>query len=156
MPAVGWWSRARRSESSWRLGTRVTSLVCLLLASLVGLASAQPATPAAGRLAGRLTDGTDPLAGVTVLVSDTSASAVTDPDGRFEIGPLPPSTYQLTVLRGTLLAYVPDVTIRAGETTDVTQAITLAGRLRRDVRRHGLVPVSGARARRPGCGDVGR
>ena len=113
-----------RPRAAVRAYCRAAWLACACLTGLAALTGAQPAPPAEGRLAGRLTDGTDPLAAVTVLVSDTSASAVTDVDGRFEIGPLPAATYQLTILRGTRIAYVPDVIVRPGETTTIAEAVT--------------------------------
>ncbi len=77
-----------------------------------------------GRIEGiiKLADGTG-LGGVSVVVSETGASTLTDNSGRFAFAHLPPGTYTISFTSGDNQLSEPGVTIAAGETTHLDKTV---------------------------------
>lgn len=99
--------------------------VLLFAVALPALAQQAPA----GRVTGRILDAhqAQPLPGVTVEVSGTSTSTVTDLDGRYELR-LPPGTYQIKVALPGFSERTISVALPPGSTGAVVDAtLSVAG-----------------------------
>jgi outer membrane receptor protein involved in Fe transport len=99
---------------------RGAAFVILLVTSLQGLVAAQNA----GRIQGRVTheNGTT-VVGVTVVLNETSATALTSTSGEFSFNGVPPGTYSLTFILGENLDTKSDVVVASGGTTEVAQTV---------------------------------
>ncbi|HEV2734917.1 MAG TPA: carboxypeptidase-like regulatory domain-containing protein, partial [Longimicrobiaceae bacterium] len=106
-------------------------LLCLLALTLLPAAAH---AQSGGRITGTVTEGTAarPLAGVTVTVTGTQATAVTAADGRYTLANVPAGTARV---RAAVIGYAAQeraVTVAAGQsaTADFTlqaEAISLEG-----------------------------
>ncbi|MHB1263908.1 MAG: SusC/RagA family TonB-linked outer membrane protein [Gemmatimonadaceae bacterium] len=83
------------------------SYVAVSRALALLLLAAAPAAAQVGSIGGTVTssEGSLPIAGASVVVVGTTLGAVTRPDGRYLIAPVPPGTYKLRVTR---LGFSPD------------------------------------------------
>lgn len=101
------------------------SFACRLAAVAVFLL---PVTVAAqdraGRIEGRIarTDGSA-LGGVSVVLNETSATAITGNDGRFTFGRVLPGTYSITITLGENLTAIENVQVAPGSTTEVAPVV---------------------------------
>lgn len=75
-----------------------------------------------GSIRGTVTDqvAEDPLVGATVAVAGTSRGAVTAADGTFNVDGISPGTYEVSVSYIGYRGMSQEVTVKAGETTDVS------------------------------------
>ena len=108
-----------------RIRTRVTALVCAVLAVVVpGAAGAQGGT---GRLSGVVRDAERaPVSGAQVQVVGTRFGALSDDAGRFRIVGVPAGTYVVRVQRiGMKATDVPSVAVTADQ--EATIEVTLTG-----------------------------
>ena len=77
-----------------------------------------------GRIEGQIirTDGRA-AAGVTVLLVETSATALSDSDGTFSFGGVASGSYTLALVSGTNTRTIPDVTVEAGSATTLETVV---------------------------------
>ena len=81
-----------------------------------------------GTIQGQVTDGETgaPLVGANVIIHGTVLGSSTDGAGRFIIERIPPGAYSMHVsMMGYAAQTVDDVLVRAGETTEVSIAMSL-------------------------------
>ena len=112
----------------------VSRTAALLMLWLAASATTHAQTPTAGTVSGRVVhDRTGaPLPGVRVSTPD--ASTVTDQDGRFAISAVAPGTHQLTMSIVGYILVTREVSISAGQTTEVVVAVAEGtGTYREDV-----------------------
>lgn len=102
-------------------------IVACLLSSGIGvaaMASDAGAQPRTGRIEGQVVrENGDRIPGVSVVLNETSATALTGADGRFSFASVPPGTYSLTFVLGENLVTQSNVEVRAGELTTLTQSV---------------------------------
>ena len=99
---------------------RGSVLTLLLLVLECGLG----AQDRSGRIEGRVLRGSgDALGGVSVVLNETSATAITGNDGRFVFGGLPAGRYSLTITLGENLTTIADVDVVAGAITPVERTV---------------------------------
>lgn len=106
---AGWWSGTR-----W-----VLCLGWLTWACLCGAVRAQESSTG-GIIEGRVISSWDaePLAGVTISVRGTTLATVTDREGRFRLGPVPPGRHAVVLSRtGFVRTIVTDVLVADGQTS---------------------------------------
>ena len=102
---------------------------CLLALWLVGsltsaAAAGQPlAESSRGRIEGRILADGAPLPGVTVVVNDTSITAITDDEGRFALADVAAGTQSLTLVLGERIALIEPVVVAAAATTTVEHVV---------------------------------
>lgn len=105
------------------------SLAAVLALLVIAVASHAGAQSAAGGIRGRVTtDAERPVARMTVTAVRPDGSflrrATTDAAGMFQVGALPPGTYDVTVqLVGYRRTVVRGVEVSAGQTTEITIAV---------------------------------
>ena len=108
------------SMNRWR-AVRLLLTIALTLAFTSGRAAAQAES---GRIEGRIirADGSG-VGGASVVLNETSATAITGSDGVFAFGGLPVGSYSLTMVLGEALATVSNVVVAAGETARVEETV---------------------------------
>ncbi len=96
-------------------------IVVLLLTLLQGIAVGQERS---GRIEGRiLRENGEAVGGVSVVLNETSATAITGNDGRFSFSGIPPGRYSLTIALGENLRMIPDVNVVGGTTTSLDRTV---------------------------------
>ncbi len=99
----------------------ITRIVFILLTVSPGIAAAQQRP---GRIEGRvLRAGGEPVGGVSVVLNETSDTAITSNDGRFSFGGVPAGRYSLTITLGEKLATIEEITVMAGATTPLEHTV---------------------------------
>jgi outer membrane receptor protein involved in Fe transport len=88
------------------------------------LAAAAAAQEAAGRVEGRVVraDGTG-VAGVSVVLTETSQTDISRPNGVFSFANVPPGTYSLSFVLGENVVTRSDVVVAAGATTRIEETV---------------------------------
>ena len=77
-----------------------------------------------GRIEGRVLRATgEPIGGVSVVLNETSATAITSADGRFTFSGIPAGRYSLTITLGENLTTIPDVEVVGGATTPLERTV---------------------------------
>ena len=99
---------------------RLLRLAATLVLVLAPVGAAAQST---GNLAGRVTGtGDKAISGVTVFVEEASVAEITDDNGNYVLGGLPPGTYKVSFALGDH-AQDAEVTIEAGKTARLDQAV---------------------------------
>ena len=95
--------------------------VTLCLMFTIGVVTAQEQT---GRIEGRIlrADGSS-VAGASVLLNETSATAITGSDGAFSFSGVPAGTYSITMVLGEAIATVSNVAVSAGGTARIQETV---------------------------------
>lgn len=106
----------------FRVAVGVLVYVGLSIIPLDGLIAAQVR---GGRIDGRVVreDGSS-VAGVSVVLNETSATALTSTTGEFSFGNVPPGTYSITFVLGENLLTTSDVIVSADMTTTVAETVS--------------------------------
>ena len=113
-------ARTRENEGQSGAMRRGSVLTLLVLVLECGLG----AQDRSGRIEGRVLRGSgDALGGVSVVLNETSATAITGNDGRFVFGGLPAGRYSLTITLGENLTTIADVDVVAGAITPVERTV---------------------------------
>ena len=110
-----------------RRGSRfVAALIAFCAVMAAGPAAAQSQ---AGTISGRVILQADntPVHGASIVVVGARRTAVTGPDGTFEIGNVPPGTYEVLAQREHFTAARQTVTVAAGQTASVEFSLAITG-----------------------------
>ena len=122
------------------------AILQIVLATGLGIVMAAPVAAQDGTLRGTITDNTGAaLPGATVSATSPSligtSEAVTDGNGQYRLGPLPPGTYVLTAqLQGFAIARRENIDVRAGANFQVDFALEL-GSLEETILVTGVTPM---------------
>ena len=77
-----------------------------------------------GRIEGRISrENGEAVGGVSIVLNETTATAITGSDGRFAFSGVPPGRYSLTIALGENLMSIPDVDVAGGITTLVERTV---------------------------------
>jgi outer membrane receptor protein involved in Fe transport len=92
--------------------------LCLLAVSSVSAQTRAPATPATGRISGRVTEkGKDPVAFANIIILGTKQGTATDENGNYVLVGVPVGTVQVQVVAMGYEKTVQDVQVNAGATS---------------------------------------